>query len=134
MASSCICRSASCRQSGLLVPQTSLPGVSIELASQDLDTGVLQTFTLLVKLGLASVEAGLVGTQSLELAAECDLVQLLPLQQSPLQLFHLSHPLVDLVRARGKILLLLDDDGGAGLGRSVQLLCISECAPGVSVT
>jgi hypothetical protein len=58
-----------CRQSGLLVPQTILPGVSIKLASQDLDTGVLQTFTLPVKLGLASVEARLTGTQSLELAA-----------------------------------------------------------------
>jgi hypothetical protein len=72
------------RQSGLLVPQTSLRGVSIELVSQDLDTGVLQTFTLPVKLGLAPVEAGLVGTQSLELAAERDLVQLLTLQQPPL--------------------------------------------------
>jgi hypothetical protein len=30
-----------CRPSGLVVPQTSLPGVSTELASQDLDTGVL---------------------------------------------------------------------------------------------
>jgi hypothetical protein len=68
-----------CCQSGLLVLQTSLLGVSIELASQDLDTGVLQTFTLPVKLGLASVEAGLVGTQILELTAERDPVQLLPL-------------------------------------------------------
>jgi hypothetical protein len=102
--------------------------------SQDLDTGVLQTFTLPVKLGLTSVEAGLAGTQSLELAAERDLVQLLLLQQPPLQLFHLSRPLVDLVRARGKILLLLDDDGDAGLGRSLQLLRIGECAPGVGVT
>jgi hypothetical protein len=80
------------------------------------------------------VEAGLVGTQSLELAAERDLVQLLPLQQLPLQLFHLTRPLVDLACARGKVLLLLDDDVGPGLGRSVQLLCIGECVPGVGVT
>jgi hypothetical protein len=123
-----------CCQSSLPAPQTSLPGVSVELASQDLDTGVLQTFTLPVKLGLASVEAGLAGTQSLELAAERDLVQLLRIQQLPLQLFHLSCPLVDLACARGKVLLLLDDDGGPGLGRSVQLLRIGECAPGVGVT
>jgi hypothetical protein len=122
-----------CRQSSLLVPQTSLPGVSIKLASQDLDTGVLQTFMLPVKLGLAPVEAGLTGTQSLELAVERDLIQLLTLQQPPLQLFHLARPLVDLACAHGKILLLLDDDGGAGLGRSVQLLRIGECAPGVGV-
>jgi hypothetical protein len=102
-----------------MVPQTSLPGVSIELMSQDLDTGVLQTFTLPVKLGLASVEAGLTGTQSLKLTAERDPVQLLPFQQSPLQLFHLSRPQVDLARTRGEILLLLDDDGDAGLGRGV---------------
>jgi hypothetical protein len=121
------------RQSGLLVPQTSLPGISIELASQDLDADVLESFTLPVKLGLASLETGLVGTQSLELAVERDPVQLLPLQQPPLQFFHLSRPLVDLARARGEILLLLDDDGGAGLGRGVQLLRIGECAPGVGV-
>jgi hypothetical protein len=121
------------RQSGLLVPQTSLPGISIELASQDLDAGVLQSFTLPVKLGLASVEAGLTGTQSLELAAERDPIQLLPLQQPPLKFFHLSRPLVDLACARGEILLLLDDDSGAGFGRGIQLLRISECAPGVGV-
>jgi hypothetical protein len=121
------------RQSGLLVPQTSLPGISIELASQDLDAGVLESFTLPIKLGLTSLETGLTGTQSLELAVERDPIQLLPLQQPPLQLFHLSHPLVDLARARSEILLLLDDDDGAGLGRGVQLLHIGECAPGVGV-
>jgi hypothetical protein len=68
-----------CRQSSLLVPQTGLLGVSVELTGQDLDTGVLQTFTLPVKLGLATVEAGLVGTQSLKLTAERDIIQLLPL-------------------------------------------------------
>jgi hypothetical protein len=123
-----------CRQSSLLVPQTGLPGVSVELAGQNLDTGVLQTFMLPVKLSLATVEARLVGTQSLKLAAERDIIQLLPLQQLPLQLFHLTRPLVDLASARGKVLLLLDDDVGPGLGRSVQLLRISECAPGVDVT
>jgi hypothetical protein len=87
-----------------------------------------------VKLGLTSVEAGLVGTQSLELTAERDLVQLLLLQQLPVQLFHLTRPLVDLACARGKVLLLLDDDVGPSLGRSVQLLCIGECTPGVGVT
>jgi hypothetical protein len=86
-----------------------------------------------VKLGLAPVEAGLAGTQSLELVAERDLVKLLTLQQLPLQLFHLARLLVDLVRAHSKILLLLDDDGSAGLGRSLQLLRIGECAPGVCV-
>jgi hypothetical protein len=123
-----------CRQSSLLVPQTGLLGFSVELADQDLGTGVLQTFTLPVKLGLATVEAGLAGTQSLKLATERDIVQLLPLQQLPLQLFHLTRPLVDLACAHGKVLLLLDDDVGPGLGRSVQLLRIGECVPGVGVT
>jgi hypothetical protein len=59
-------------QSGLLVPQTSLPGISIDLTSQDLDAGVLESFTLPVELGLVSLETGLAGTQSLELAAERD--------------------------------------------------------------
>jgi hypothetical protein len=68
-----------CRRSSLLVPQTGLPGFSVELADQDLDTGVLQTFTLPVKLGLAMIEAGLVGTQSLKLTTKRDIVQLLPL-------------------------------------------------------
>jgi hypothetical protein len=67
------------RQSSLLVPQTSLPGISIELVSQDLDAGVLQSFMLPVKLGLPSLETRLAGTQSLELTAERDPVQLLPL-------------------------------------------------------
>jgi hypothetical protein len=74
------------------------------------------------------------GTQSLKLAAERDIIQLLLLQQLPLQLFHLTRPLVDLACARSKFLLLLDDDIGPGLGRSVQLLRISECTPGVDVT
>jgi hypothetical protein len=123
-----------CYQSSLLIPQTGVPSFIVELADQDLGTGVLQTFTLPVKLSLVTVEAGLAGTQSLKLATERDIVQLLPLQQLPLQLFHLTRPLVDLACAHGKVLLLLDADVGRGLGRSVQLLRIGECVPGVGVT
>jgi hypothetical protein len=72
------------------------------------------------------IEAGLTGAQDLELAAKGDVIQLFPLQQLslpllqlPLQLFHLPRPLVDLACAHGKVLFLLDDGAGPGLGRCV---------------
>jgi hypothetical protein len=78
--------SLSGRQCGLLVPQTSLPAIGVELAGQDLGTGILQSFPLLFKVGIATIEAGLTGTQDLELVAKGDVVQLFPLLQLPLSL------------------------------------------------
>jgi hypothetical protein len=98
------------RQSGLLVPQPSISGIHIEL------TGVLQSFLLLIEVNLTAVEAGLADAQGLELTPEGDVVQLLPLLQQPLQLFHLPYPLVDLVCAHSKVLLLLGDGAGPSLG------------------
>jgi hypothetical protein len=72
------------RQSGLLVPQPGILGIRVELTGQDLGTGILQSFLLLLKVGLMLVEEGLVGAQGLELAPEGDVVQLLPLLQQPL--------------------------------------------------
>jgi hypothetical protein len=71
---------------------------------------------LLLKVGLTAVEAGLAGAQDLELSPEGDVVQLLPLLQQPLQLFHLPLLLVDLACARSKVLLLLGDGAGLSLG------------------
>jgi hypothetical protein len=96
--------------------------------------GVLQSFLLPLKVGLTAIEAGLAGAQGLELASEGDVVQLLPLLQQPLQLFHLPLPLVDLARTHNKVLLLLGDGAGLSLSRCVQLPCISKGPPGVSVT
>jgi hypothetical protein len=70
-----------------------------------------------------AVEAGLVGAQGLELSPEGDVVQLLPLLQQPLQLFHLLLPLVDLACTRSKLLLLLCDGAGQSKG-----------PPGIGVT
>jgi hypothetical protein len=67
------------RQFGLLVPQPSLPTIHVELVGQDLGTSVLLSFLLLLEVSLTMVEADLVGAQDLELAAEGDVVQLLPL-------------------------------------------------------
>jgi hypothetical protein len=80
------------------------------------------------------VEAGLAGAQGLELSPEGDVVQLLPLLQQPLQVFHLLLPLVDLACTRSKLLLLLGDGAGPSLGRCVQLSRIGKGPPGVSVT
>jgi hypothetical protein len=66
------------------------------------------------------VEAGLVGAQGLELSPEVDVVQLLPLLQQPLQLFHLLLLLVDLACTRSKLLLLLGDSAGSSLGRCIR--------------
>jgi hypothetical protein len=70
-----------------------------------------------------TVEASLTGAQDLELMAEGHVIQLLPLLQLtlsllqlPLQLLHLPHPLVDLACVHNKVLLLLDDNAGPGLG------------------
>jgi hypothetical protein len=104
------------RQSGLLVRQPSISGIRIELTGQDLGTGVLQSFLLLIEVNLTAVEAGLADAQGLELTPEGDVVQLLPLLQQPLQLFHLPYPLVDLVCAHSKVLLRLGDDAGPSLG------------------
>jgi hypothetical protein len=49
------------RQSGLVVPQIGLPTISVELTGQDLGVGILQSFTLLVKVALTTVEGGLAG-------------------------------------------------------------------------
>jgi hypothetical protein len=95
--------------------------------------GVLQSFLLLLEVGLTMVKVGLVGAQGLELAPEGDVVQLLPLLQQPLQLFHLPHLLVDLAYAHSKVLLPLDDGAGRGHGRCVQLLRIGKGPLGVSV-
>jgi hypothetical protein len=51
------------RQSGLLVPQTGLPTIGVELAGQDLGTSILQSFPLLFWVGLTTLEAGLVDAQ-----------------------------------------------------------------------
>jgi hypothetical protein len=61
------------------------------------------------------VEAGLAGAQGFELTSEGDVIQLFPLLQQPLHLFHRSRPLVDLASMHGKVLLLLDDNAGLGL-------------------
>ncbi len=63
------------------------------------------------------VEGGLTGAQDLKLVMEHVVIQLLLLQQSPLQLLHISRPLVDLACVRDKVLLLLDDGAGPGLGK-----------------
>jgi hypothetical protein len=107
------------RQSGLLVPLPDIPGIRIELTGQDLGTDVLQSFLLSLKVGLTAVEAGLTGAQGLELASEGDVVQLLPLLQQPVQLFHLPLLLVDLACVHSKVLLLLGDGAGLSLGRCV---------------
>jgi hypothetical protein len=70
-----------------------------------------------------AVEAGLAGAQGLELSPEGDVVQLLPLLQQPLQLFHLLLPLVDLACTHSKLLLLLCDGAGQSKG-----------PPGIGVT
>jgi hypothetical protein len=80
------------------------------------------------------VEAGLTGAQGLELSPEGEVVQLLPLLQQPLQLFHLLLPLVDLACTRSKLPLLLGDGVGPSLGRCVHLPCIGKGPPGVGVT
>jgi hypothetical protein len=125
--------SLSGHQSGLLVPQISLPAIRIELAGQNLGTGVLYSFSLPLEVGLTTVETDLAGAQDLELTAEGDVIQLFPLLQLPLQFLHLPRPLVDLVSAHDKVLLLLDDGAGLCLGRCVQLLCIGKGPLGVRV-
>jgi hypothetical protein len=69
------------------------------------------------------LEGGLTGAQDFKLVMECNVVQLfphqqslLPLQQRPFQLLHITRPLVDLAHIHGKVLLLLDDDVSPGLG------------------
>jgi hypothetical protein len=69
-----------------------------------------------------------------------DVVQLFPLQQLsllllqlPLQLFHLSRPLVDLACTHGEVLPLLDDGAGPSLHRCVQLLRVGKGPLGVSI-
>jgi hypothetical protein len=94
---------------------------------------VLQSFLLPLEVGLTAVEAGLTSAQGLELTPEGDFVQLLPLLQQPLQLFHLPRPLVDLACAHSKVLLRLDDGTGPGLNRIIQLLHIGKGLLGVDV-
>jgi hypothetical protein len=65
-----------CHQSSLLVPQTGLSTIGVELTGQDLGTAVLQSFPLPVEVGLMTLEGGLTGAQDLGLATECDVVQL----------------------------------------------------------
>jgi hypothetical protein len=72
---------------------------------------------------------------------EGDVIQLLPLLQlplsllkQPLQLYHLPRPLVDLACVHNKVLLLLDDGTGPGLGRCVELLRIGKGPLGVGIT
>jgi hypothetical protein len=73
----------------LLVPQTGLPAICVELAGQDLGTTVLQSFPLPLEVNLMTVEAGLTGAQDLELTAVGDVVHLFPLLQLPLPLLQL---------------------------------------------
>jgi hypothetical protein len=63
-------------QYSLLVPQPGLLAIRVKLTDQDLSTGVLQSFSLPLEVGLTTVEAGLAGTQDLELTAEgdCDIL------------------------------------------------------------
>jgi hypothetical protein len=79
------------------------------------------------------VEAGLAGAQDLELSPEGDVVQLLPLLQQPLQLFHLLLPLVDPMCMHSKLLLLLGDGAGPSFSRCVQLPRIDKGPPGVGI-
>jgi hypothetical protein len=118
----------------LLFSQPGIPGIRVELTGQDLGTDVLQSLLLSLEVDLTAVEAGLTGAQDLELSPDGDVVQLLPLLQQPLQLFHLLLPLVDLACMRSKLLLLLGDSAGPSLDRCVQLPCIGKGPPGVSVT
>jgi hypothetical protein len=118
----------------LLVPQPGIPGICVELTGQDLGTGVLQSFLLLLEVGLTAVEASLTGAQNLKLSPEGDVVQLLPLLQQPLQLFHLPLLLVDLACTHSKVLLLLGDGAGPSLSRCVQLPRIGKGPSGVDVT
>jgi hypothetical protein len=118
----------------LLVSQPGISGIHIELVGQDLGTDVLQSLLLSLEVGLTAVEAGLTGAQGLELSPEGDVVQLLPLLQQPLQLFHLLLPLVDLACTHSKLVLLLGDDAGPSLGRSIQLPRIGKGLLGVSIT
>jgi hypothetical protein len=122
------------RQLSLLVSQPGIPGIRVEPTGQDLGTDVLQSLLLSLEVGLTAVEAGLAGAQDLKLSSEGDVVQLLPLLQQPLQLFHLLLPLVDLSCTRIKLLLLLSDGTGPRLGRSVQLPRIGKGPSGVGVT
>jgi hypothetical protein len=108
-------------QLSLLVSQPDIPSIHVELTGQDLGTDVLQSLLLSLKVGITTVEAGLAGAQGLKLSPEGDVVQLLPLLQQPLQLFHLLLPLVDLACTHSKLLLLLGDGAGPSLGRCVQL-------------
>jgi hypothetical protein len=77
------------RQSDLLVPQTNLPTIRLELTGQDLGTGALQSFSLSIEVGLMMVEASLASAQDLELAAKGGVVQLFSLLQLPLPLLQL---------------------------------------------
>jgi hypothetical protein len=79
------------------------------------------------------LEGGLTGAQDLKLAMEGDVVQLFRLLQLPLQLLHISRPLVDLACMHGEFLLLLDDGAGLGLGRCVELLRIGKGPLGLGV-
>jgi hypothetical protein len=118
----------------LLVSQPGIPGIHVELTGQDLGTDVLQSLLFSLEVGLTTVEAGLMGAQGLELSPEGDVIQLLPLLQQPLQLFHLLLPLVDLACTRNKLLLLLGDGAGPNLVQCVELPRIGKGPPGVGVT
>jgi hypothetical protein len=121
-------------QLNLLVSQPSIPGIHVELTGQDLGTDILQSLLFSLKVSLATVEAGLAGAPGLELSPEGDVVQLLPLLQQPLQLFHLLLPLVDLACTRSKLLLLLGDGAGPSLVQCVELPRIGKGPPRVGVT
>jgi hypothetical protein len=108
-------------QPGLLVPPPCLPTIRVELAGQDLGTGVLQSFPLLLEVGLKAVDAGLAGAPGLKLAAEGDVVQLLSLLQLPLQLLHLPRLLVDLACTHSMVFLLLDDGASHASGDGLHL-------------
>jgi hypothetical protein len=120
-------------QLSLLVSQPGISGIRVELTGQDLGTNVLQSLLLSLEVSLTAVEASLVGAQGLELSLEGDVVQLLPLLQQPLQLFHLLLLLVDPACTRSKLLLLLGDGAGPSLTRCVQLPSIGKGPPGVGV-
>jgi hypothetical protein len=77
--------------------------------------GILQGFPFRVKVSAMTIEGGLMGAQDLKLMMVLDILQLLPLQQLPLQLLHISRPLADLECACNEVLLLLDDSVGLGL-------------------
>jgi hypothetical protein len=107
--------------------QVAFPDIGSELMSRDYDMGVLQSLTLCLK-------SMLIGLKALKLPAKIEVVQLLTLQQSLLQLFHRFLPLTNGAHTHGEVLLLLNHDVGPGLGGSIQLLGVGRYLLRVNIT